>query len=828
MALPELVLVIAVLLAIVSLAEPLAQRLHLPASVILALIGLVIGATATVLAHSAGGLSAWGEAIGELPINSQVFLFIFLPALLFHGALNVDVRDMAGDAAPILTMAIVAVLVSTFAIGLALWPLSGVSLVACLLVGAIVATTDPSAVIAIFRDLGAPQRLARLVEGESLLNDAVAITLFVVLLDLLAAGHAVRLGTTALQVVVVPLGGALLGLVAGWLFARLFALGGDNRLVHVSLTLALPYLVFVLAETWHLSGPIAVVAAGLTLSAAGPARISPSAWRYLKDVWDQIAFWAGSLVFILAAILVPRLIGAFGWPELVLLGVVIGVALAARGAVLFGLMPALAALKMSPPISDAFKTVILWGGLRGAVTLALALAVTENPAVGAEVERFVAVLATGFVLFTLLVQGTTLRPLMRALGLDRLSPLDSLLRDQAVSWSQSEVRKAIEATAADYSLPPRVAAEVAGGYALEHKEFAASDNAMGEVSGVALGLAALAAREQDLVLNHLEDGTASPGLVGLLLARARLLLEAARLDGAEGYQREAAAGLKFSRRTHLAARLHSRLGIDRYLERELATRCEMLLVSRIVINGLLQFSDGQLAALLGPRIGAAARDALELRLAATARSLDALRLQYPDYAERLMRRFLLLSALRRERIGYERLHAEGLIGPEVLRELTRDVAERAGREQRPRLDLKLDTGALVSAVPLFHDLGEAQRAAIARLMRPAFAIPGQRLIVKGERGDSAWFIASGAVEVDTGREQIRLGRGDFFGELALLTGLRRQADVTAIAYSELLVLYARDFQTLLDGNAEIRAAVESVAAERLAGDRDPPRGRACG
>jgi CPA1 family monovalent cation:H+ antiporter len=113
-------------------------------------------------------------------------------------------------------------------------------------------------------------------------------------------------------------------------------------------------------------------------------------------------------------------------------------------------------------------------------------------------------------------------------------------------------------------------------------------------------------------------------------------------------------------------------------------------------------------------------------------------------------------------------------------------------------------------------LGEAGIAEICRLTRPAFAIPGQRLITRGERGDAAWFIVSGAVEVDTATHQtVRLGRGDFFGELALLTGRRRLADVTAIAFSDLLVLHARDFQRLLAANAEIRAVIEAVAAERL-------------
>src|SRR5690606_38675478 len=126
-----------------------------------------------------------------------------------------------------------------------------------------------------------------------------------------------------------------------------------------------------------------------------------------------IAFWASSLIFILASILIPKLaVGLTSW-HLLLLCVLILAALAARAVVLFGLMPLLYTLRLGERVSTSFKLVILWGGLRGAVTLALALAVTENSLITLEVQRFVAILATGFVLFTLLINGTTLHSLIR-------------------------------------------------------------------------------------------------------------------------------------------------------------------------------------------------------------------------------------------------------------------------------------------------------------------------------------------------------------------------------------------------------------------------------
>src|SRR5215471_16120278 len=115
----------------------------------------------------------------------------------------------------------------------------------------------------------------------------------------------------------------------------------------------------------------------------------------------------------------------------------------ARAAVLFGLLPPLSALRLSRPVDTAYKLAITWGGLRGAVTLALPLAVTENPNIDAATQSLIAVLATGFVLFTLLVNGLTLRPVMRLLKLDRLSPLNKALRSKVLALALAEVRGAV-------------------------------------------------------------------------------------------------------------------------------------------------------------------------------------------------------------------------------------------------------------------------------------------------------------------------------------------------------------------------------------------------
>src|SRR6202140_4911512 len=186
-----ILLLIAGLLIVVSVMQPMATRLGLAHSVLLAVVGVAIGLVSGAALHTNGinALDPLAKAIVDLPIHSDAFVYIFLPLLLFESALNIEVQRMVEDAAPILLLAVVAVLVATVVIGMTLAPIAGVPVVACLMLGSIVATTDPVAVIAIFRDVGAPARLSRLVEGESLLNDAAAISLFVVLLGMIVTGR---------------------------------------------------------------------------------------------------------------------------------------------------------------------------------------------------------------------------------------------------------------------------------------------------------------------------------------------------------------------------------------------------------------------------------------------------------------------------------------------------------------------------------------------------------------------------------------------------------------------------------------------------------------
>ncbi|EKE43219.1 putative Na+/H+ antiporter [Oceaniovalibus guishaninsula JLT2003] len=814
--------VIAALFLVIGAAEPLAARLRLPFTVILAVVGLLIGSGAIFFLRTdlTDALNPVAEVILALPIRSDVFLYVFLPTLLFQVTLEMNLRRMLDDWVPILVLAVVAVVAATFSIGYALSWAGALPLAVCLLVGSIVSTTDPSAVVSIFRSISAPRRLARIIEGESLLNDAAAIALFGVFMGFVAIGMpAPQLGEALARFPFLIFGGAAMG----WLSARLavwvMALFGRHDLALISVSVALPYLVYIAAEQLvGASGVIAVVVSGLTLNLTGPGRLPPQAWTNLREVWDLLAHWAGALIFILAALLIPRLLEDIRATDFALVAVIVAAAIAARAAILWGLLPLLTRLRLSPVVDRQYRAAILWGGLRGAVTLALALAVTESAAVPAEVRRLVGILATGFTLFTLLVQGVTLRPVIGWLGLDRLSPIDEAVSRQVVAVSLQTVREEVAHTTEAYALTHDIVRSEAKRFGERLKDAVeaaeASENIL-DRDRITLGLIALAGFERETILARTRERTISARMAVEILSNADRLIEAARSGGRAGYQRAARRAVGYGRAFRAAVTLRNRLNLSGPLMRMTADRFELLLSQRLILRDLDAFIDGRIRRIHGRRVADLLHELVARRIEGVETALEGLRLQYPGYAEKLERRFIRRTALRLEEREYAAMRDDGLIGAEAFTALMQDLAARRARaEARPRLDMALQRTDLVRQFPLFSDLDDTALRALGRALRTRYLDAGAVLLHRDDAARSVFFIASGAVELQSAGQSWRLGRGEMFGQMAVLMKRPRRIEVRAIAPSIILELDEDRFRSLLARSETVRDAVRASAERR--------------
>ena len=394
----------AVLLLLALVVEPLAERVRIPFGAVLVLLGF---AGSEILVAVGGDTGLRWELFHDL------IFFIFLPVLIYEAAFNLDVAELRRNLTLILALALPLMLLATgitaavlyYGIG---YPAAFPWLTA-LIAGALLSATDPVAVLALFKSAGAPERLRTLIDGESLFNDATAIVLVTLLVAMAAAeGESIGVPAGILKFLTIFFGGLAAGLVVG------VAARGIHRFLEAPvargvLSLVSAYGAFLLAEHFHTSGVMATLVAGLLLGQAERQPGNEASLRALHHLWEYKAWLANALLFLISGISFQLAMFSDQW-----LAMLIGIAavLAARAFSVFFGLPLIERLPGTTPLPRGWRPVIWWGGLRGAVTLALALSLP----VTLESWWTVQSIAYGVVLWTLLVQAATMPWLMRRSG----------------------------------------------------------------------------------------------------------------------------------------------------------------------------------------------------------------------------------------------------------------------------------------------------------------------------------------------------------------------------------------------------------------------------
>ncbi len=390
--LKQFLLVLIVSLSVATLPRIFSWFRQIPYTLLLVIVGLGLAAADVRLVNLSPGL----------------ILLIFLPPLLFEAAWNMKWSDLQRDSIPIGLYAVVGVVISIGVVALGLNQLASIPLVTALLVGASVAATDSASVIGLFRELGAPKRLTALMEGESLFNDGASVVAFGLLSGLATETTEFHLSTILsnfLTVTGIGIGvGGLIGFGISLFTHRL-----NLPWVEQSLTLVSAYGSYLLAEELGGSGVIGVVTVGLILGNFGSRLgMEPQTRLAVTEFWEFLTFFVNSIVFLLIGdqIHFGRLLQNLPTTAIALGSVILGRAIAIYG--LGGLSNC-----ANSNISLREQTVLWWGGLRGAVAIALALSVPASLPGREEIIANV----FGVVLFTLLLQGLTTKLLLEKLGL---------------------------------------------------------------------------------------------------------------------------------------------------------------------------------------------------------------------------------------------------------------------------------------------------------------------------------------------------------------------------------------------------------------------------
>jgi CPA1 family monovalent cation:H+ antiporter len=389
----------------------------------------------------------------NIVLTPELVFTVFLPVLLFEAAFNLSSHHLQENMKPIALLAVPGVILASLAVGYGLHWGMGMPLASALVFGALISATDPISVLALFKQLKAPSRLSTIVEGESLFNDGAAVVVFKILLGLALTGK-FSLAVGFIQFLGISLGGLVCGAVLGYAVSRLTAII-DDHLIEITLSTILAYGSFILAEHIGASGVMSVIAAGLVLGNYGKAiGMSANTQVMMGAFWEYAGFLMNSLVFLLIGTQVDLRLLATKWQSVLLAFVCV---LAARLLAIAVITP-LCGL-VDKPISLPWRTVMVWAGLRGSISMALAIGLPSNLPWRSEIL----LMTFGVVILSLYLQGLSMPWLLRTLNV--ITPK----REEILEYERKLARllmrqrglKALEALQDSHSIGVRVYEELA-------------------------------------------------------------------------------------------------------------------------------------------------------------------------------------------------------------------------------------------------------------------------------------------------------------------------------------------------------------------------------
>ena len=712
-----------------------AGRLRMPTAVGLVLAGLALGGLARIESLN------W---LAEFELTPGVILFVFLPTLLFESAFNIDARRLGENLLPVFILAVPVLLLSVAIVGLIVGAGVGIPLGIALVFGALISATDPVAVLSIFREVGAPKRLALLVDGESLFNDGTAFVVFAIFVGMVAAGEVTggAILDGLVRFVVVVSGGLALGAGAGYLMAQLVGRTHNNRLVEPTMTLALAYIVFVVADHYlGVSGVMATVAAGLVMGNYGRTKISPPALEYVEGTLEFLAHLANSLIFVLVGLSVnlASLGGALG-----AVAVGVGAILVGRGLPMLLVMP-LVNQFMRHPVSWKYQAVMYWGGLRGAMALAMVLSLPHD----FEQRELLLNITFGAVVFTLFAQGLSIWPLVNVLGLQKYTLGEEFERRSGVLLARRTVEEKIEALQAR---DPELSEAMGEMLAKEREEAgreAAPDGQGGEME-MEIVLRHSLASEMQTYRRLYADGDVSEHVMKLLIHNAQTHLDEVKVSGTMSelllhHERHWLSNVltPLTDRIGLLGRVVERIDAMKIAESHEADRGELIAIAEVLeeLGAMAESGAAREPAL------ATAKEMYEGRLAAVRDRVRLTGERFPEFVSfargQAARRHVLVT-----REGSHRhLYEMGILSEKVFRQLEDEVVDElrslgqvpAGTTVRPNV------AEFIRKLPLFADVTAEELEPLVRRLRTETYRPGSVIIDPESDPEEIHLVEAGQV-----------------------------------------------------------------------------------
>lgn len=422
----------------------LSKRTGLPYTVLLVVAGLFLIPVSRVEPFT---------FLQSFKLTPDLLFFIILPTLIFESAYNINGRKMLESIRSISLLAVFSLLISTAVIAYGLHygaKLFGyeLPLAMTLLFGTLISATDPVAVLALFKEYGAPKRLSLIFEGESLFNDGTSLALFLVVLQILDVGWegAASIGEGMFLFSTMVFGGVLFGGLMGAIFSKMIERVRGNEYLEITLTMIVAHFTFIFSELLshglsfagheiRISSIIATVIAAMVVGNYGRYKISPRVAEYMERFWGYFAFLANSIVFVLIGLLFASLdvpLSELAVP----VALAIVVVMTARALSVYPVIGLLNRTKSEEHIPLSWQHLMAWGSLRGALAVTMVLLIPDTltipgwPYPDVSVKDYITAFTIACIYFTLFIKATTIGPLIKKLNIDSLSPVEEIEREE--------------------------------------------------------------------------------------------------------------------------------------------------------------------------------------------------------------------------------------------------------------------------------------------------------------------------------------------------------------------------------------------------------------
>ncbi len=790
-----------------ALTRYLLRHSRVPYTVALLLLGLALGGLVhwTPVAEAAPLLPELVDAVAHM--DPHLILFVFLPILIFESAYSMEVHLFRRLFGQICLLAVPGMVIASLLTAVLIqfafpfewsWPLA-------LMFGALISATDPVAVVALLKEVSSRKRLETLIEGESLLNDGTAIVLFSLFFTLALAPTATgfSLPEVAGEFGWVVLAGLALGFLLGGLALLWMGQVFNDPVLEIAVTIALAYLCYFFSE--HLlgvSGVVALVALALLFAGPGRTRISAEVQQFLTHFWEMMAYMANTLIFLLVGILIAARV-VWDDPELwlALIGLYLALQLI-RGAAVLLLHPLLE--RVGVGLGRAKTQVLIWCGLRGAVSLALVLTVAQEPSIPAAVRDQMLFLCAGIVVLSVVINGMSMEWLLQRLGMSGLPAAKQITVDRA----RRQIQEALERYLPELrreplfqgvnwtSLQPAADVPEATGTVRADDQETAYRRRLLEV-------------ERQHYWFQFHQGTLSQGATNLLVKAVEQALDGAPEIGPR------TALHPYWRAPRWLGMLRNYPGLTRWL---LHISFERMALGYEVARGFALAQQAMLEEVRELAPNEATAEAVEAEVAQncadTLHYMDALRSSFPEVVSALESRSARQLLLNRERQVLDDLTRRAVLAEPEAEKLKADLDRRCQELKRAPTSLPvLDHQLLLTQQSWLEGVRRSTLERLCHLAEPRIYQHGELLCRQGDTHAALLVVVRGTVELYVEQsDAVRLiadqGRGTLLGVEALFYG-RSPMTVRAQGIVEVLWL---DVERLRDPMAADQQLGEQLMA----------------